>query len=391
MEVPAIHGYRSAASLSGDSGRASAIAIRICSNCGARSTRAIKTIMSPMPPEAPLVQGSLGSLLSSGDFAQRPRWKPRSEIGRRARRDDDVHVAGPVYPKVEISPATSAKRQAMACDGMAVEAVDTAGIARVEFRFNGDSHLLVVAERTVRRAGETFVQGLPSSTLHDLSGRMSLVPAGHRYYERHELEGQSQAIFIYLDPAKLRVSGTPEPRVLFQDILIFALALNLKQVMETSCADAAYLQAIGVVLAHQLVRPGREQPNFHGGLARWKQRIVVEHIEEHLDESLRLSELARLAHLSPYHFARCFRQSFGVPPHRYHMMRRIERAKTLLANSEMSVTEIGIALGFAETSTFTAAFRKVTGFTPTGFVRNQTDRSTREARPRVTSPRAAAR
>ena len=303
-----------------------------------------------------------------------------------------------MHPKVEISPVASTKRQAMACGGLAVEAVDIAAIAPIEFRFKGDSHLLVVAERAVRRAGETLVQGLPCSTLHDLSGRMSVVPAGHSYYERHELEGQSRTMFIYLDPAKLPICHTPEPRVLFQDILIFALALNLKQFMETSCADAAYLQAIGVVLAHQLARPDREQPRFRGGLARWQQRIVAEHIEEHLDEPVRLSELARLVHLSPYHFARSFKQSFGAPPHRYHVMRRIERAKRLLGDSTMSVTEIGGALGFAETSTFTAAFRKVTGFTPTAFVRSHVDRATRIGRrgvsgphePDVISPRAAA-
>ena len=133
----------------------------------------------------------------------------------------------------------------------------------------------------------------------------------------------------------------------------------------------SYLHAMGVVLAHQLARPDREQRRFRGGLARWQQRAVAEHIEEHLDEPARLSKLAGLAHLSPYHFARCFKQSFGQPPRRDHVKRRIERAKTLLANSTMSVTDIGLALGFAETSTFTAAFRKVTGFTPTAFVRNQ--------------------
>jgi AraC family transcriptional regulator len=320
----------------------------------------------------------------------------RSEvIPARARHDGGVHVAGRVDPTVAISPATSAKRQAMACDRLAVEIVDIAASARVEYRFSGDRHLLAVALQTVRRAGETFVQGLPCSTLRHVSGRMSFVPARHRYYERHELEGSSQAIFIYLDPAMLPIPDTPGPRMLFKDTLIFALALNLKEVVETSCSDAAYLQAVGMVLAHQLHRPDRELPKFRGGLARWQQRTVAGHIEEHLDEPVRLAELAHLARLSPYHFARSFKQSFGVPPHRYHVIRRIEHAKTLLANSRMSVTEVGVTLGFCETSTFTASFRKVTGLTPTAFVRSQADRSTQEGRhglsgrrePGVSSPR----
>ena len=59
-----------------------------------------------------------------------------------------------------------------------------------------------------------------------------------------------------------------------------------------------------------------------------------------------------------------------MPPHRYHNSRRIEQAKTLLAKPELSVTDIGLTVGFSQTSSFTAAFRKATGFTPTGYHRN---------------------
>jgi AraC family transcriptional regulator len=65
-----------------------------------------------------------------------------------------------------------------------------------------------------------------------------------------------------------------------------------------------------------------------------------------------LQQLATIAQLSPYHFARAFKQSFGAPPHRYHMNRRMERAKTML-EIPASVTEVGMMLGFAETSSFT--------------------------------------
>jgi AraC family transcriptional regulator len=74
--------------------------------------------------------------------------------------------------------------------------------------------------------------------------------------------------------------------------------------------------------------------------------------------------------LSPYYFCRAFKQSLGMPPHRYHNSRRIEHAKTLLAKPELSVTEIGLTVGFSETSSFTAAFRKATGQTPTGYHRS---------------------
>ena len=102
----------------------------------------------------------------------------------------------------------------------------------------------------------------------------------------------------------------------------------------------------------------------------WQQRIVTGYIEEHLTEAIPLAKLANLVRLSPYYFCRAFRQSLGVPPHRYHINRRIERAKHMLLEREQSVTHIGLALGFGETSSFSAAFRKATGITPTGYQRN---------------------
>jgi AraC family transcriptional regulator len=85
-----------------------------------------------------------------------------------------------------------------------------------------------------------------------------------------------------------------------------------------------------------------------------------------------LTTLARVARLSPYHFCRAFKQSFGLPPHQYQAVRRIEQARVLLANPERSVTHIGLALGFSQTSSFTTAFRKATGLTPSAYRRSFT-------------------
>jgi AraC family transcriptional regulator len=70
--------------------------------------------------------------------------------------------------------------------------------------------------------------------------------------------------------------------------------------------------------------------------------------------------------LRAYHFAHMFKQSFGDPPHRYVTGRRMLRAKSLL-EGQMTITEIGRALGFVETSSFTAAFRQSAGMTPSSY------------------------
>jgi AraC family transcriptional regulator len=80
--------------------------------------------------------------------------------------------------------------------------------------------------------------------------------------------------------------------------------------------------------------------------------------------------LAEVANLSPYYFSRAFKESFGVPPYRFLTSRRIERAKDFLADPEVSVTRIGLDLGFSETSSFTTAFRKHAGLTPTAYRRS---------------------
>ena len=128
------------------------------------------------------------------------------------------------------------------------------------------------------------------------------------------------------------------------------------------------------MLAHELLRlqqgsaPAKQL--VRGGLAAWQQRMVTTYIEEHLAEPILLATLAGLAGLSTYHFCRAFKQSFGLPPHRYHTSRRIEHAKTLLAKPALSVTNIGMRVGFSETSSFTAAFRKATGLTPSAHHRS---------------------
>jgi AraC family transcriptional regulator len=105
----------------------------------------------------------------------------------------------------------------------------------------------------------------------------------------------------------------------------------------------------------------------HGGLAGWQKRRVAEYIETHLPDRISLTSLAALARLSPYHFSRAFKRSFGTPPHRYHVGRRVEHAKVLLAR--LPVTDVALAVGYAETSSFSAAFRRATGLSPTQYRR----------------------
>jgi AraC family transcriptional regulator len=90
--------------------------------------------------------------------------------------------------------------------------------------------------------------------------------------------------------------------------------------------------------------------------------------QEAVAETL-LAELARLTRLSPTHFCSAFKRSVGLPPHQYQSRRRIERAKALLADPGRSVTSIALDCGFSFPGSFSTAFRKTTGITPSAFRR----------------------
>jgi AraC-like DNA-binding protein len=83
-----------------------------------------------------------------------------------------------------------------------------------------------------------------------------------------------------------------------------------------------------------------------------------------------VDRLARVSGVSPAHFARSFKQAFGVPPHRYLLTRRIERATALLRDTDLSITEIAFVTGWESLGTFGRTFRDVTGESP-GTVRSR--------------------
>jgi AraC family transcriptional regulator len=305
----------------------------------------------------------------------------RACIDAQAFRQRPAALADKVDDGVEIRPADGVKRHTVKWDGMAAEIVQATQRQRMEFRFRGTRHLLAVCEQGVRSDGDTFVEGLPRSTLRDLTRKLTFVPAGRAYHEWHEPRVLTRVVYFYFDPARLplraetTVASAPlAPRLLFEDATLFDTALKLKRLIETAGTDnGPYFEALGTVLAHELVRvyagTQRIEAPARGGLAAWQQRVVTAYIEDHLAEPISLATLAQLAGLSPYYFCRAFKQSLGLPPHRYHNQRRMERAKLLLAKPVSSVTDIGLTVGYSETSSFTAAFHKTTGVTPTAYRR----------------------
>jgi AraC family transcriptional regulator len=207
---------------------------------------------------------------------------------------------------------------------------------------------------------------------------LTFVPAGQQYHEWHHPRDLNRMAFFYFDPSKVPLGAEVTrrclvPRILFEDKAVCETALKLTSLIDnaTPC-NQRYLEALRIILAHELFKPGtaRPQATSRGGLSPWQQRTLRAYMEDHLTDHVSLATLAQLVRLSRAHLCRAFKHSFGLPPSRYHATRRVEHGKTLLANPELSVTQVGLTVGFSDAGAFTVAFRRITGITPSEYRRS---------------------
>ena len=283
---------------------------------------------------------------------------------------------------VAVRPQTAARRRRAQWLGLAGEVAQFTGSAPFEYEFQGPVHLLTLIERGVRAAGETRVDGMPVSRRHDLGRTMSLIPRGHRFKGSFVPRVLPLTGYFYIDPARL--PADPElrfgeidfsPMLFFEDPALWGTARKLMGLIEApGPAPRLYAESLAALLAVELVHANKGMaaapPAGRGGLATWQQRVACDYIEANLEREIGLDFLASLVRLSPTHFCRAFRRSVGMPPHRYHIHRRLEHAKTLLADRERSITAVAMASGFGASSSFATAFRKATGLTPLQFRRS---------------------
>jgi AraC family transcriptional regulator len=129
-------------------------------------------------------------------------------------------------------------------------------------------------------------------------------------------------------------------------------------------------ESLATAMALHLVRHhGRVRPRVHASprLSRAQLARVERYILDHLGTSMSLRDLAALVKMDVYRFARAFKESVGMPPHRYVLRARIERAKELLAREPRSIAEVALSTGFGTPSHFATVFRRMTRSTPREF------------------------
>lgn len=132
------------------------------------------------------------------------------------------------------------------------------------------------------------------------------------------------------------------------------------------------------VVAHVAHRYGSMKAlPARGGLAPWQLRRAMEILDAHIEGDISPEWLAYECGLSPSHFARAFRASTGLPPHRWLLQRRVDRAKNALTNTGMSLVAIALSCGFADQSHFTRVFSRLVGISPGAWRRRKHDSTDR--------------
>jgi AraC family transcriptional regulator len=139
--------------------------------------------------------------------------------------------------------------------------------------------------------------------------------------------------------------------------------------------DAIITQILIVLLRDFMgVRRNQQLELSRIGMVDRRLRRAVEYIHAHYSRELSLAEIAQAAFLSEYHFARLFKRITGLTPHQYLAAVRIEQAKIILAETDLSIVSISLAVGYSSQSHFTKIFKNLIGFTPAEY-RDQLNRS----------------
>ena len=199
-----------------------------------------------------------------------------------------------------------------------------------------------------------------------------VVPAGLATWWSAPRAAMTQ-IHIHIAPSFLerieesQLKNLDQPRFGFEDAALAAMSGAIQSALSTYEGTGLELYLEHLLLAYTVktfsgapISAGRRG----GGLAPWAERQCIAYMRENLSRDVQLSDLAQIAGLSPHHFARMFRQNTGTSPHAYLMGARMEKARALLAQTSMPVSDVAALVGYSAPSTFARLFKAHVGETP---------------------------
>ena len=210
-------------------------------------------------------------------------------------------------------------------------------------------------------------------------GDVFIVPAGadHRAYWKQESEG----ILLSIEPESIanaaidsvksdRLEIVPHFATSDRRLLQIAQWLLIELHRQQMGSDL-YTESLITILKVHLLRSysifNPIIPDYKGGLAKYKLNRTISFINDNLDRDFKLKDLASLVEMSPYHFARMFKQSVGLTPHQYLVKQRMNKAQELLRRTEIAIADIGYLVGYKNSSHFAKVFRQQVKVSPTAY------------------------
>lgn len=231
--------------------------------------------------------------------------------------------------------------------------------------------------------GQNTQRVMSSGNLSGGAGKLCLMPQDHRsdwtfsapfnffhfYFEQAHLQNFAEQVFDkegrHVELSERTFVDDP-----FVNQLIRETIVKLNWESSTDKLMVSHTQQILLLhLLRQYCHNSPRQALSTGGLSSVNQRRVIDFIEANLSTPFTLSDLAALAHLSDFHFARMFKTSFGCTPHQYVLSRRIELAKQLLSGPTKSLVDVALLCGFSFQQHLSQQFKKRVGITPAAFRR----------------------
>ncbi|AVO46190.1 helix-turn-helix domain-containing protein [Phreatobacter cathodiphilus] len=244
----------------------------------------------------------------------------------------------------------------------------------ISYASNPSEHYIALHHFS-RREGETRIDGLPGSSLTDLRGKLTQIPAGcgaQGWTAGASNEGHVTMMFF--DPGQLTSelgrmysASSVRPKLYFEDPDIADAMTRLDRVLsEGDGPTDLYAESIGLFIAARVLELSRldQAPERNAVGSRSRMAILEDYLRSHVGSQVSIDDLAQLAGLSRFHLIRSFRDAFGATPYQYFLRLRMNEARRLLTATTLPVAQVATKVGFSSSTQFVKMFRAMEGVTP---------------------------
>ncbi len=201
----------------------------------------------------------------------------------------------------------------------------------------------------------------------DRSARLVLTRFEHDRLEQGvglwALFEQNDELFRHMDRGDILTEVRPRRSAEFWPVIVTPPEPALARWSRSESEELRLRPRLDTLALNRQPKPSRAR----GGLSPATLRRIRDYVDSHLDHHVDIQSLAATAELSPYHFARTFKQTEGTTPHMFVLERRLAKARELLTRPDLSLAEVALAVGFADQSHFSRSFRRAVGISPGQF------------------------